>query len=579
MEIKISAERSVQLLVSLLKQHGIKRIIASPGTTNITFVRSVMLDPWFEIYSSVDERSAAYMACGMAAESGEPVVLSCTGATASRNYMPGLTEAYYRKLPVLAVTASQPIDRIGHLSAQLLDRTNIPNDIAKGSFNVKLTKDSADEWANEIAINNAILELTRRGGGPVHLNFETSYCREYINLPYKEARKIERVSPHGRMPALPDGKIAIFIGSHANMSDDLTNAIDAFCESNNAVVLADHTSGYYGKYKVQMALPFDNGQMTNSLKDIDLLIHIGEVSGDYGTLSVRPKNVWRVSEDGELRDLFKKLTKVYEMKEEDFFKAYCNENKSDISFFNECDDQYNTTLAKIPELPFSNGWIAQHTAPCLPENSVLHLGILNSLRNWNYFRLHNSIRTYSNVGGFGIDGMVSTLIGGALSNPQKLHFAVLGDLGFFYDMNAIGNRHVTSNIRIMVINNGRGTEFRNYNNPGSTFGEDTDKFIAAAGHFGNKSENLLKHYAQDLGFEYMSASNKEEFNRGIERFVNPDMTDKPMLFEVFTDSVDESDALKTLHTLNTDASSKIKKLARGVLGDDGVKAIKSMLGK
>ena len=51
-----------------------------------------MQDSWFEMYSSVDERSAAYMACGMAAESGEVVVLSCTGATASRNYVSGLTE-------------------------------------------------------------------------------------------------------------------------------------------------------------------------------------------------------------------------------------------------------------------------------------------------------------------------------------------------------------------------------------------------------------------------------------------------------------------------------------------------------
>ena len=78
-------ERNVQILIALLKEHGIKRVIASPGSTNVTFVGSLQQDPWFEMYSCVDERSAAYMACGMAAESGEPVVLSCTGATASRN--------------------------------------------------------------------------------------------------------------------------------------------------------------------------------------------------------------------------------------------------------------------------------------------------------------------------------------------------------------------------------------------------------------------------------------------------------------------------------------------------------------
>ena len=65
-------ERNIQIVISLLKAHGIKKVIASPGATNITFVGSIQQDPWFEVYSSVDERSAAYIACGMAAESGEP---------------------------------------------------------------------------------------------------------------------------------------------------------------------------------------------------------------------------------------------------------------------------------------------------------------------------------------------------------------------------------------------------------------------------------------------------------------------------------------------------------------------------
>ena len=118
-----TVEKGQQILISLLKQHGIRKVIASPGTTNITFVASMMNDPFFEIYSSVDERSAAYLAVGMAEETGEAVVLSCTGATASRNYIPGLTEAYYRKLPILAVTATQNENRIGHMIPQGIDRS------------------------------------------------------------------------------------------------------------------------------------------------------------------------------------------------------------------------------------------------------------------------------------------------------------------------------------------------------------------------------------------------------------------------------------------------------------------------
>ena len=119
-----SKERNTQIVISLLKAHGIRKIIASPGATNIGFVASVQIDSYFEVYSCVDERSAAYMACGMAAESGEPVVISCTGATSSRNYMPGLTEAFYRKLPILAITSSRGENLIGHLKPQVTDREN-----------------------------------------------------------------------------------------------------------------------------------------------------------------------------------------------------------------------------------------------------------------------------------------------------------------------------------------------------------------------------------------------------------------------------------------------------------------------
>ena len=138
-------ERNVQIVIALLKAHGIHRVIASPGTTNMTFVVSIENDPWFQIWSSVDERSAAYLACGMAAETGEPVVISCTGATASRNYMPGLTEAYYRKLPVLAITSTRGNHKLGHLIDQQIDRRNIPNDIAMESVTIPMVKDKEDE--------------------------------------------------------------------------------------------------------------------------------------------------------------------------------------------------------------------------------------------------------------------------------------------------------------------------------------------------------------------------------------------------------------------------------------------------
>ena len=64
-----SSERNVQMLLSLLKAHKIKKMVLSPGSANASFVASAQYDGDFELYSSVDERSAAYIACGLAEES------------------------------------------------------------------------------------------------------------------------------------------------------------------------------------------------------------------------------------------------------------------------------------------------------------------------------------------------------------------------------------------------------------------------------------------------------------------------------------------------------------------------------
>lgn len=571
-------ERNAQVIISLLKQHGIYKVVASPGTTNMAFVASIQQDPYFEVYSSVDERSAAYIACGLAAETDEPVVISCTGATASRNYFPGLTEAFYRKLPVLAVTSTQAVSKVGHHIAQIIDRSSLPKDTTNLSVQLPLVKDEEDLWNCEIKANKAILELKRRGGGPVHINLETGYSRQYDVKELPVYRKINRIYPTSEFPKLPKGKIGIFVGSHSIMSESLTRAIDSFCETNNAVVFCDHTSGYYGRYKVLYALIGGQFMSDKAETKTDLLIHIGEITGDYYSLGLAGKEVWRVNEDGEIRDTFRKLTNVFEMQEQTFFEYYGNTNhKGENSYLQLCQSQLEGVRNNIPELPFSNVWLASQMAHKLPEGSAIHFGILNSLRSWNFFELPEKVTSFSNVGGFGIDGGVSSLIGASLADKNKLYFGVIGDLAFFYDMNVLGNRHVGNNLRLLLVNNGKGTEFRQFNHVASHFEEDADKFIAAAGHFGQKSPELVKNYAKNLGFDYISATDKDEFERVHEQFLNPEISDKPILFEVFTDSELESKALEMIMSIEADAGVKTKQIARKLLGESGVSALKKIV--
>lgn len=575
-----SSERSIQILISLLKAHCVKKVVTSPGATNVTLVASLQQDSYFELYSSVDERSAAYIACGLSAESGEPVMLSCTGATASRNYVPGLTEAYYRKLPILAVTSTQDSSRIGHLRAQVIDRRAQFNDIVNLSEQIPAAKTEEEEWDVNLRINRALLELRHRGGGPVHINLTTTYSRDFSVRELPTERIIRRYTQNDDLPELPKGRTAVFVGNHKSFSDSETIAIDNFCAANDAVVFCDHTSGYYGKYRVQFALAINQRNMVSDLRFLDTLIHIGEVSGDSSTQQLKAKRVWRVNEDGQLRDTFQKLENVFEMPEEVFFKHYSNGSEENhTQYLDSCNEILEKVRENIPELPFSNTWIAMQTSSRIPKNSVLHLSILNSLRNWNMFEVDSSIVRSSNTGGFGIDGMMSSLLGASLANKDKLCFLVIGDLAFFYDMNALGNRHVGRNIRILLINNGKGTEFKNFDHPGAAFGDEADLYIAAGGHYGGQSKDLVKHYTQDLGFEYLTASNKEEYLSQVDAFVNPQMIDRPIVFEVFTHSEDESDALKTIYFSMSDSTGRVRNLVRGAFGQKGVELVKKIIGK
>jgi 2-succinyl-5-enolpyruvyl-6-hydroxy-3-cyclohexene-1-carboxylate synthase len=344
-------------------------------------------------------------------------------------------------------------------------------------------------------------------------------------------------------------------------------------------VLCDHTSNYKGKYRVLYPLAASQS-LDHPASQPELLIHIGEISGDYYTLALgkKAKEIWRVSEDGEIRDTFRKLRYIFEMPEQGFFEKYANEKiETPNHYYQICTERLGELRNKVPDLPFSNIWIASKMAHRIPEGSTIHFGILNSLRSWNFFELPGSVFSASNVGGFGIDGNVSALHGASLANKDKVFFGIVGDLAFFYDLNVLGNRHIRENLRIMLVNNGKGTEFLLYSHRDARFGKDTEEYIAATGHFGNQSRSLVKHIAQDLGFEYFSAANKQEFEAVYERFLVPEITERPMVFEVFTNSSDESDALQLMRNIEEDLKGKIKKVVKGIVGRKGINIIKKVI--
>jgi 2-succinyl-5-enolpyruvyl-6-hydroxy-3-cyclohexene-1-carboxylate synthase len=251
--------------------------------------------------------------------------------------------------------------------------------------------------------------------------------------------------------------------------------------------------------------------------------------------------------NGKVVDTYDKLTRIYQMSVEHFFKGSSDIPKEENHYFEVWKDIESGYVRNI-ELPFSNAYLAQQLHNDIPSGSTVNLAILNCIRNWNLFPFSPSIKCYANVAAFGIAGCTSMLIGESVVD-DKLHFLVTGDLAFFYDLNAIGIREIKNNVRILLVNNNGGVEFKLGGD--AKYNQYANKYIAASDHFKN-----AKGWAETCGFKYMKANSKSEFLEQKNIFIQKN--NKPILFEVFTKDVNDASAYRLLLRVNSEKDFSLK---------------------
>jgi 2-succinyl-5-enolpyruvyl-6-hydroxy-3-cyclohexene-1-carboxylate synthase len=570
-----SSKKNVQVLVALLKAHGVKHAVISPGSRNMAIVESLKSDPDFTCYSVVDERSAVYFAIGVSLAQNAPVMLTCTSAQATRNYIPGMTEAYYRGTPLVVVTSDYRPSQIGQNIMQAMEQLSIPKDAAKISVGLPLVKDEDDKAYCARLVNEALLELSHHGPGPVHINIpvEEHWDGGVDVLP--PAPKIERLTPRDQLPSLDGRRIMVAVGQHLPFTLDEEEALGRFAVNHDAVVYTNHLSNYHGPNAVNASIFITNIALKKHASyRPDLVITIGGQIGDYdfdGMMRQIPFEHWRLHEDGAIRDTYGKLTKVFEFSDEEFFTAFADQGEPvDSSAFADLWAKGNAERSIPDELPLSHAYVAAELAPRIPAGSVMHFAILSSLRNWSFFELDPTVESYSNVAAFGIDGGLSTFIGHSAAT-DRLCFMVIGDLSFFYDMSAVGIRGIGGNARVILVNNGGGGEFRLYSHAADrNFGEGANEFIAAAGHHGSAQA-----WVESMGWGYTAVRSKEDLAECADWFLAE--SGRPLLVEVFTTMQDDSDGVRVIREANTieTLEQKIKKAL-----PPGVKRVaKSMLGR
>lgn len=541
-----SDNKTVQIVIALLKEFGVRHLVLSAGTRNVPFVHSVEKDSSFKCYSIVDERSAAYFALGLALETGEPVLISCTSGTASTNYTSAMWEASRQNLPIIALTSDRNQYYLNQLEDQMIVQDGIYRAACRKSVTLPIVSDDKDAWYCKRLVNEALLEMTHRKGGPVHINLPTEwglFAQNFNIEELPECKPFRRYtladSPNLNKKAAElkrKKKILVIYGQCQPISNEEKKNIECFALKYKCAIAVETISNFQSNETINTSLicrALNKETFQEYAPDLVISVNGDYVSTLKGMLKGCPVDFehWEVNRDGAIVDQFKKLTAVFECSANEFFSFF---GAHDGKVITSCEylDFWKSRIDGLeePDFQYSSAYLMQEFLKQIPDNSILHHGNGVAVHIAQYFPTDSSIISYCHTGTTTIDGSLSSFIGQAATS-RKLCFMFIGDLSFFYDMNGIWNRYVGKNVRILLYNNEGGETFH-WNAAREI---DSLPLHTSAEHFAK-----AKGWVESQGFKYLSADNKQDFDALLPEFMSAE-SDVPVLFEVF--SKKESDGM------------------------------------
>ena len=545
-------KKNILQLVALLEAHGVTKIVLCPGSRNIPLVHTLSTHPSFKCYSVTDERSAGFFAIGLALNGGAPAAICCTSGTALLNLHPAVAEAFYQNVPLVVISADRPAAWIGQMDGQTLPQPGVFGTLVKKSVNLPEIYTDEDEWYCNRLVNEALLETLHHGKGPVHINvpvtepifrFTTEtlpevrvitryqglniYDRDYNDLIQRLNQYQKRMIIVGQMNLiyLFEKKYSKLLYKHfAWLTEHIGNqTIPGIPVKNFDVAIYAMDGEMQGKMAPELLITYGGHIVSKRLKKF--------------LRNNPPKEHWHVSPDGEIVDLYGSLTTVIEMDPFEFLEkiAFLLENKTPqypLLWENFC-----KTLPQ-PELPYSEMSAIGALIQALPQQCALHLANSSAVRYAQLFTVPATVEVCCNRGTSGIEGSLSTAVGYAAAS-DKLNFVVIGDLSFFYDMNALWNGNFGANLRILLLNNGGGEIFHTL--PGLEMSGTSHKFITAV------HKASAKGWAEDRGFLYQKVEDEVQLEEAIQLFTQPEPMTQPVLVEVFTNKNKDARILKDFY--------------------------------
>ncbi|MFD2202506.1 2-succinyl-5-enolpyruvyl-6-hydroxy-3-cyclohexene-1-carboxylic-acid synthase [Shivajiella indica] len=540
-------------LVSLCAQKGIKNAILSPGSRCAPISLAFARHPDIHARTIPDERSAAFIAMGMAQQIEKPVVLVCTSGSAAYNYAPAIAEAFFQQIPLVVITADRPPEWIDQWDGQTIRQTEIFGKHVKGSFTFPDSFDHRDKvWHANRITNEAINLASQFPAGPVHLNIplrEPFYPeKEEIFDFNREVRSMEPLK--GTLQLLEDVKqklssiissyrrILIVPGQQRPNSKILQILNEISCEG-IAVVVADSISNLQSEYTINYHDHFiGNDQWVENLKP-DLILSFGKsiISKNLKLFLRKSKTEhWHIQPGGYTPDTFQSLEKNIECHPLSFLQFLKENAKSNFAYVQkwmELESRVKSRITQILEEAAFGEYKALHNCFAkIPIQSKVHVANSMAVRYVNFLG-ERPQEIICNRGTSGIDGSNSTAVGCNFTTKDPVTL-ITGDMAFFYDRNAFWHNYPMNNLRIILLNNHAGGIFRLIEGPAKQ--PELEEF------FETRQRLSAGYLAMDFGFEYHLANDERSLEMGLKDFYNKSI--HPKILEIETVSKNNAQVLQ-----------------------------------
>lgn len=552
-------------IASICSGHGVETAIISPGSRSAPLTLAFARHPDIETRIIPDERSAAFVALGIAQVQKKPVVLVCTSGSAAYNYAPAVAEAFFQEIPLIVLTADRPPEWINQYDGQTIQQRGIFGKHVKASFDFPDNPNHKDIlWHANRIVNEAVITSQDLPKGPVHINIplrEPFYPDADEKTFFRKVRLIEKKAPELSLSEehwqtlIKEWKAAskpLIIAGQLPADASLSQQLEVFSKATSTPVISDIISNQQGLSNTivhQDAFLAPGLDEYNQSLRPDLLITFGKsnISKNLKRFIRKhpPAKHWHIQPHQRYQDTFQSLTRLIEIHPGDFF-GNLNErldhfeaNEGFLKSWQSRDLAVKNYQAEFFSKEVQGEFqVISQVLTRLPEESLLHLANSMAVRYANFIGLRGrNIDISCNRGTSGIDGSNSTAVGAALTS-DRLVTLITGDMAFFYDRNAFWHNYPLPNLRIVLLNNNAGGIFRLIKGPSDQ--PELEEF------FETKQVLSAANTAKDFGFDYTHVSDPEDLRASLSTFFKTGNQGK--ILEITTSSEDNAKVFQAYKT-------------------------------